>query len=74
MDPQFSNYALVYHLDDPIACEWGNWEIGDCSKSCGGGTRTNSRQKILEESNGGKCDGTNTIQENCNEQKCSGRS
>ena len=32
-----------------IDCEWNDWQIGECSKTCGGGSRTNSRTKEIEE-------------------------
>ncbi len=56
----------------PVDCKWSDWEIGECSHSCGGGTRTNSRSKIVEEANGGKCPGgefddPTIMTENCNE-------
>lgn len=61
------------YLDVPEPCEWNDWEIGTCSKTCAGGTRTNKRTKKKEESNGGLCDGKSTITETCNTQKCPGK-
>ena len=48
-----------------IHCVWDNWAIGSCVTQteledgtyCGPGTRTNTRVKLVEESNGGTCDG-----------------
>ena len=53
-------------------CKWTDWQIGQCSVTCGGGTRTNTRSKSVEENNGGKCTGDSTAQENCNDQSCPG--
>ena len=53
-------------------CEWSEWQIGQCSVTCGGGTRTNTRTKNVEESNGGVCTGNPTAQEDCNTQNCPG--
>ena len=56
-----------------LNCEWDDWQIGECSKTCGGGSRTNSREKKVEEVNGGKeCAGSSTFTESCNIQECSG--
>merc|ERR1712136_548000 len=54
----------------PIDCIWGDWKKGSCSKSCGGGTRTNERIKVVKEEHGGTCEGESTEVEDCNEDKC----
>ena len=69
---QSSKYQLK--LAAAIDCEWNDWELGMCSKPCGGGTRTNTRTKKSEEENGGKCEGENTVEEPCNAQSCPGKS
>ena len=52
-------------------CVWSNWKIGKCSKKCGGGTRTNTReQKILAAHGGTECRGPTKIDEPCNTQDC----
>ena len=57
-----------------INCEWDDWQIGDCSKSCGGGTLTKTRTKKVLEKNGGKeCPGSSTFTESCNIQECPGK-
>ena len=57
-----------------VNCEWNDWQIGECSEPCGGGIRTNSRTKKIEESNGtdedGVCEGEATMEEECNTQTC----
>ena len=53
-------------------CEWGDWKIGECSVTCGRGTRTNNRTKIVQENNGGECIGDATVQADCHDQICPG--
>ena len=55
-----------------VDCEWGEWELGDCSKSCGGGIRLNYREKTVHEMFGGKCEGYPTFEEHCSPQNCPG--
>ena len=55
-----------------INCVWNAWAIGTCSKTCGTGTRTNTRTKQVEESNGGSCTGSPTMTEICNQHECPG--
>ena len=54
-------------------CEWNDWIIGDCSKSCGGGNRRNIRTENVTAQHGGDaCNGTNTVEESCDVQECPG--
>ena len=53
-------------------CVWGEWKEGICSKTCGGGSRTDERTKIKPEQNGGTCAGKPKRVVNCNPQKCPG--
>ena len=53
-----------------VDCIWGDWKKGSCSKSCGGGTRTNERIKVVKEEHGGTCEGESTEVEDCNKDKC----
>jgi len=56
----------------PVHCEWDEWVIGLCSEICGGGTRTNTRQKKTEAANGGdECTEAASLTESCNVQECS---
>ena len=42
-----------------VNCEWAEWNIGYCDKTCGGGERTNTRIKKSEAKYGGKlCKGS----------------
>ena len=43
---------------------------GECSKDCGTGTRTNTRDKTVVEANGGTCDGQPNEVEQCNTHPC----
>ena len=56
-----------------IHCEWGVWVIGKCSAECGMGTRTNTRDKIVVEANGGTCSGEITEVVECMEKECPGK-
>ena len=44
--------------------------MGECSTTCGAGTRTNTRVKLVEEANGGTCDGEPTEIEECQAGEC----
>ena len=58
---------------DIVHCEWGEWIIGECSKECEGGRRTNTRTLKVPSDYGGKeCDGPTSFVESCNVQDCSG--
>ena len=63
---------MIENVVAPIDCEWNEWQIGDCSKTCGGGSRSNTRTKKVEEAHGGICEGESTIRESCNTMECTG--
>ena len=56
-----------------VHCKWDKWVTGECSKTCGTGTRTNTRDKSITEAYGGTCTGQPTEIEECNPQKCPSR-
>ena len=57
-----------------VDCEWEDWQIGGCSKTCGGGTRTNTRGvKITAAHGGDECSGSSNITESCNIMECPGK-
>ena len=54
-------------------CIWHDWQEGECSKSCGGGTRTNTRKPSIDAKHGGDdCPGSSIVTESCNVQECPG--
>ena len=56
-----------------VDCEWGDWVVGECSITCGGGTRSNSRERKIDAAFGGReCPGLASITEACNVQECPG--
>ena len=55
-----------------VHCEWGEWKIGECNKSCGGGFRINTRTVESKDSRE-ECAGSSTISESCNVQECPGK-
>ena len=57
---------------DPVHCVWNSWKIGACSKTCGAGTRTNTRTKKVHEKDGGKCSGPSSETKSCFERECPG--
>ena len=60
-------------MNGTVDCEWDEWEVGECSKSCGGGTRTNSRKPSIDAEHGGEdCSGSSIVSESCNVQECPG--
>ena len=70
----FKNIINNINLAVKIDCDWGSWEIGRCSRSCGGGNRKKTRVKKVKEHNGGKCrDQRKTQYENCNIDRCPGK-
>ena len=56
-----------------VDCEWDSWQVGECTKECGGGKRTNTRPiKTGAEHGGRNCSGHSQITEDCNIQECPG--
>jgi len=54
----------------PIHCEWGEWVAGECSHECGEGTQVNTREKLVEEANGGTCTGKPNETVSCMLKEC----
>ena len=46
---------------------------GDCSATCGGGTHTKTRSKVIDEQYGGNCVGNFSMHEECKAMDCPGR-
>ena len=55
-----------------VDCVWGDWVNGTCSKTCGGGIRTDRRTIRQEAAGNGTCEGEPTKEEKCNPEKCPG--
>ena len=53
-----------------VHCVWDEWVFGECSKTCGTGTRENTRVKLVEEDHGGTCDGQESEIGDCNTEPC----
>ena len=53
-------------------CEWGDWKIGECSVTCGIGSRPETREKTVEEQNGGVCIGESSVNADCEDLICPG--
>ena len=53
-----------------VNCEWSEWQLGDCSATCGGGTRSDARFKLVTEQFGGVCIGEPSRVETCNPEEC----
>ena len=54
-----------------VHCEWNAWVQGECSQTCGGGVRTNTRTENVEAKHGGEeCSGPSSLEESCNTQEC----
>ena len=70
---RFKSLGLTQSLDyyNLVNCEWRDWKIGECSQTCGGGTRANIRDHDIEAAFGGmECSGPASITESCNIQEC----
>ena len=60
---------LNHKLAEP--CVWNEWELGQCSVTCAGGTRIDTRTKTTEARYGGSCDSMgHQREEHCNTHKC----
>ena len=74
---QITFYVLKYPYNkfkcNIVHCEWSDWEVTDCDKSCGGGTLTETRTVTVEAQHGGEeCTGESSITKSCNVQECPG--
>ena len=69
---QWVKLPFLNHQNSVLAvhCVWDEWIEGPCSTTCGAGTRTNSRSKVVVQSNGGTCTGSSTEVVMCEDQPC----
>ena len=57
-----------YFFTIAIPCTWGSWVAwGQCSATCGAGTRVRTRLKSVQEAHGGTCSDQPTETETCND-------
>ena len=64
----------VVYCEFSVDCEWDDWQLGDCSVTCGGGIRVDTRTKTVKEQYGGICDPMgNQREEPCNADDCPGK-
>ena len=47
-----SNFRIKYNIEK---CEFGDWKVGQCSKSCGGGQRLDNRSLLDPSANKSSC-------------------
>ena len=68
-DVEHEQHLLDTH---PCPCIWGVWaDWGQCSKMCGGGSKTRSREVAKQATNNGDiCDGSSFEQTSCNLEPC----
>ena len=67
--------SLIPFAISALDCIWGDWNPhGQCSTTCGVGSRNNTRIKIVKEITGGNCPGKSTeigeVWENLNIDLC----
>ena len=54
-----------------VDCTWGDWDFGECSVTCAGGIRVDTRSIATEAMHGGFCDPEGDVRrEICNTQAC----
>ena len=65
---------ITRFLIEGIDCKWGDWNEGECSVSCGNGTRNITRSKTVIEQYGGSCNDKNGSRtETCKVIECPGK-
>ena len=56
-----------------VECQWNEWRVGDCNKSCGKGFRIKTRSPKSRSSNlMDDCSGPSTVLESCSISECPG--
>ena len=70
-DGDFTKTGTCNIKSCPQPCQVGKWkDWSDCSKTCGGGKTTRTREKVVEESNGGKCAFDLIEEKSCQKHAC----
>ena len=73
ISPTTFSYSIQIEFPISVNCAWSDWNIGDCSVSCGLGTRSETRKKKIIEKNGGECIGESSLTTECHDQTCPGK-
>ena len=63
---RLSKFRIRYEGEE---CDWSDWEIGECSRTCGGGQQTKVRMLHNVDQNDTNC-GPISLMEPCNLQSC----
>ena len=63
---KFGTFKLQY---DIVQCDWNDWKIEKCSRTCGGGQQTKKRTLRNADQNATNC-GSSTLTEPCNVRSC----
>ena len=63
---RLGNFKLEYATE---RCDWNDWEVGQCSKTCGGGYKTKVRTLQNDVQDVTRC-GSSSIKEPCNVKSC----
>ena len=74
----FFNFPASFILKIPLCPvngTWSDWVVGACTKTCGGGSQTNTRtcDNPAPAHGGAACDGTDKKEVECNTQACPGK-
>ena len=78
MNDFISFQSYVLHISTnyvTVHCEWNEWHNGECSKSCGEGSRNKFRTiKVKDQHGGDECLDEDSVfeGESCNVQECPG--
>ena len=76
IDDSYCKKRILYNKYNfhSVHCEWDDWKEGDCSKTCGGGSRYDTRETKTDAVHGGNdCKGARIEEVSCNIQECPGK-
>ena len=68
-----TTYFITLTLFKIVDCQWSEWTLGHCSKTCGTGELVKIRSKAVVEANNGSCTGAVSASEACNTDTCPGK-
>ena len=64
-------FIKLLQIINIVDCEWDDWKLGECDKSCG--VRTITREVKVEAQHGGdECKGLSSATVPCNAEECPG--